>query len=46
MLEYDDMSQLDTGVALHQLPSDLRQCLEVIEDILTGHLKLSEGLRK
>ena len=46
MLEYDDMSQLDTGVAPHQLPSDLRQCLEVIEDILTGHLKLSEGLRK
>ena len=46
MLEYDDMSQLDTGVAPHQLPSDLRQCLKVIEDILTGHLKLSEGLQK
>jgi hypothetical protein len=31
----------------HQLPDDLRQCLEVIEDsILAGHLKLSEGLRK
>ncbi|KAI0306513.1 Dbl-like domain-containing protein [Multifurca ochricompacta] len=35
------------GVAPHQLPDDLRQCLEVIEDsILAGHLKLSEGLRK
>ncbi|KAN0133520.1 hypothetical protein V8E53_008688 [Lactarius tabidus] len=31
----------------HQLPDDLRQCLEVIEDrILAGNLKLSEGLRK
>ena len=46
MLEYDVMSQLDTGVAPHQLPNDLRQCLEVIEDILMGHLKLSEGLRR
>ena len=47
MLEYDDMSQLDTGVAPHQLPEDLRRCLEVIENsILAGHLKLSEGLRK
>jgi hypothetical protein len=35
------------GVAPHQLPDDLRQCLEVIEaSILAGHLKLSEGLRK
>ena len=35
------------GVAPHQLPDDLRQCLEVIEDsILAGHVKLSEGLRK
>ncbi|KAH9079470.1 Dbl-like domain-containing protein [Lactarius deliciosus] len=35
------------GIAPHQLPDDLRQCLEVIEDsILAGHLKLSEGLRK
>jgi hypothetical protein len=35
------------GVAPHQLPDDLRQCLEVIEDsILSGHVKLSEGLRK
>jgi hypothetical protein len=35
------------GVAPHQLPDDLRQCLEVIEDsILAGHLKLNEGLRK
>ena len=47
MLEYDDMSRLDTGVTPHQLPDDLRQCLEVIEDsIIAGHLKLSEGLRK
>ncbi|KAN0133534.1 Dbl homology (DH) domain containing protein [Lactarius tabidus] len=31
----------------HQLPDNLRQCLEVIENrILSGHLKLSEGLRK
>ena len=43
MLECDDMSRLDP----HQLPEDLRQCLELIEDsILVGHLKLSEGLRK
>ena len=35
------------GVAPHQIPDDLRQCLEVIEDsILAGHVKLSEGLRK
>jgi hypothetical protein len=35
------------GVAPHQIPDDLRQCLEVIEDsILAGHLKLNEGLRK
>jgi hypothetical protein len=35
------------GIAPHQLPDELRQCLEVIEDsILAGHLKLSEGLRK
>ncbi|KAH9966729.1 hypothetical protein BC827DRAFT_693372 [Russula dissimulans] len=38
---------INGGVAPHQLPDDLRQCLEVIEDsILAGHLKLSEGLRK
>jgi hypothetical protein len=35
------------GVAPHQIPDDLRQCLEVIEEsILAGHLKLNEGLRK
>ena len=35
------------GVAPHQIPADLRQCLEVIEDnILEGHIKLSEGLQK
>ena len=35
------------GVAPHQLPDDLRQCLEVIEDsIISGHVKLVEGLRK
>ena len=46
-LECDDMSQSDAGVAPHQLPDDLRQCLELIEDsILAGHLKLCEGLRK
>jgi len=38
---------VNSRVAPHQLPDDLRQCLEVIEDsILAGHLKLSEGLRK
>ena len=31
----------------HQIPDDLRQCLEVIEySILAGHVKLREGLRK
>ena len=35
------------GVAPHQIPDDLRQCLEVIEDsILPGHIKLGECLRK
>ena len=35
------------AVARHQIPADLRQCLEVIEDsILGGHVKLSDGLRK
>ncbi|KAI0318640.1 Dbl domain-containing protein [Amylostereum chailletii] len=35
------------GVAPHQLPDDLRLCLEAIESrILEGHLKLSDGLRK
>ncbi|KAI0065441.1 Dbl homology domain-containing protein [Artomyces pyxidatus] len=35
------------GVSPHQLPDDLRQCLETIENsILEGHLKLSDGLRK
>ena len=47
MIEYDDVSRLNTGVTPHQLPDDLRQCLEVIEDsILAGHLKLMEGSRK
>lgn len=37
----------DGAVAPHQLPDDLRVCLEVIESgILDGHVKLSEGLRK
>jgi hypothetical protein len=37
----------NVGIAPHQIPADLRQCLEVIEDsILEGHIKLSEGLRK
>ena len=35
------------GVAPYQIPDDLRQCLEVIDDcILAGHLKLKEALRK
>jgi hypothetical protein len=35
------------GVAPHQIPENLRQCLEVIEDsILQGHIRLCEGLRK
>jgi hypothetical protein len=38
---------VNSRIAPHQLPDDLRQCLEVIEDsILAGHIKLSEGLRK
>jgi hypothetical protein len=42
-----NLTIVDGGIAPHQLPDDLRQCLEVIEDsILPGHLKLSEGLRK
>ena len=37
----------DGGVAPHQLPVDLRQCLEVIEDsILAGHVNLNDHLRK
>lgn len=35
------------AVAAHQLPEDLRVCLEVVESgILDGHIKLSDGLRK
>jgi hypothetical protein len=38
---------LNGAVAPHQLPEDLRVCLEVIESgVLDGHVKLSEGLRK
>jgi hypothetical protein len=34
------------GVAPHQLPDDLRQCLEVIEDtLLVGHRKLNTDLQ-
>jgi hypothetical protein len=34
-------------IAPHQLPDDLRQCLEVLEDkIIPGHITLCEGLRK
>jgi hypothetical protein len=35
------------AVPPHQLPEDLRICLEVVESgILDGHVRLSEGLRK
>lgn len=35
------------SVAPHQLPEDLRKCLEVLEDgIYNGHVSLSENLRK
>jgi hypothetical protein len=35
------------AVAPHQLPDDLRICLETVESgIFDGHLRLSEGLRK
>lgn len=38
---------LNGAVAPHQLPEDLRVCLEVIESgVLDGHMKLSDGLRK
>jgi hypothetical protein len=41
-------SRLDRygGVAPHQLPDDLRLCLEGIEGILAEHLKLAKALRK
>lgn len=35
------------AVAPHQIPEDLRICLEVVESgVLDGHIKLSDGLRK
>ena len=34
------------GIAPHQLPDDLRRCLESIEGILADHLKLVKTLRK
>ena len=34
------------GISPHQLPDDLRVCLESIEDVLAGHIKLAEVLRK
>lgn len=38
---------LNGAVAPHQLPEDLRVCLEVVESgVLDGHMKLSDGLRK
>ncbi|KAH7923878.1 Dbl homology domain-containing protein [Leucogyrophana mollusca] len=38
---------LNGAVPPHQLPEDLRICLEVIESgVLDGHVRLSEGLRK
>ena len=38
---------LSNAVPPHQLPEDLRICLEVLEDgIYNGHVTLSEGLRK
>lgn len=38
---------LNGAVAPHQLPEDLRVCLEVVESgVLDGHVRLSEGLRK
>ena len=36
----------DDRVAPHQIPDDLRRCLEVIEDILPYHIKLRDSLRK
>jgi hypothetical protein len=38
---------LPGAVSPHQLPDDLRVCLEVIEnDLLEGHVRLSEALKK
>ena len=35
------------GIAPYHLPDDLRRCLELIENnIIAGHVQLSEGLRK
>lgn len=40
-------SLVNGAVAPHQLPDDLRICLETVESgIFDGHLRLSEGLRK
>ncbi|EPQ58225.1 DH domain-containing protein [Gloeophyllum trabeum ATCC 11539] len=42
-----DSIVIEGAVPPHQLPEDLRRCLEVIESsIIEGHQKLSEGLRK
>jgi hypothetical protein len=47
IVPYSTHTQTSPVAWPHQLPDDLRQCLEVIEDsILAGHLKLSEGLQK
>lgn len=38
---------LNGAIAPHQLPEDLRVCLEIVESgVLDGHIRLSEGLRK
>jgi hypothetical protein len=38
---------LNGAIAPHQLPEDLRICLEVVESgVLDGHMRLSDGLRK
>jgi hypothetical protein len=34
------------GIAPHQLPDDLQRCLQSIEGILAGHLKLVKALQK
>jgi hypothetical protein len=42
-----DAALVGGAVPPHQLPEDLRICLEAIESgIMEGHMKLSEGLRK
>lgn len=42
-----DVNIFGSGIAPHQLPEDLRICLEVVDSgVLDGHKRLSEALKK